>query len=133
MVSFCCTLVVNLNYPYSLINSMNNNSFLSSEGCIGRVSYILRLVLLTAIAASIGSAAIYFFEHPDYFHHGAFGTLGVFFAIVASLICGMAGLMQLLKRLRDMGKAAYLTLWMLVPGLNVLFLLYTCIIPSKRS
>jgi len=42
-------------------------------------------------------------------------------------------LMQLLKRLRDMGKAAYLTLWMLVPGLNVLFLLYTCIIPSKRA
>ena len=74
---------------------MNNTSFLSSEGCIGRFSFILRLVLLAAIAAGISYAAIQFFEHPDYFHHGAFGTLGVFFAIVASLICAMAGLMQM--------------------------------------
>jgi uncharacterized membrane protein YhaH (DUF805 family) len=112
---------------------MNNTSFLSSEGCIGRFSFILRLVLLAAIAAGISYAAIQFFEHPDYFHHGAFGTLGVFFAIVASLICAMAGLMQMLKRLRDMGKEAYLTLLMLIPGVNAFFLLYTCVAPSKKA
>jgi uncharacterized membrane protein YhaH (DUF805 family) len=110
-----------------------NNSFLSSEGSIGRFSFILRLVLLTAIAAGISYAAIQFFEHPEYFHHGHFGTLGVFLGIVASLICAMAGLMQMLKRLRDMGKEAYLTLWMLIPGVNVLFLLYTCVAPSKSA
>jgi uncharacterized membrane protein YhaH (DUF805 family) len=109
------------------------NSFLSSEGVIGRLSFILRLALLVAIAAGISFGAIYFFKHPDYFHHGAFGTLGIFFSIVASLICAMAGLMQLLKRLRDMGKEAYLTLLMLVPGVNVLFLLYACVAPSKSA
>lgn len=112
---------------------MNNTSFLSSEGAIGRFSFILRLVLLVVITAVISNEAIKFFEHPEYFHEGAFGTLGIFFAIVASLICALAGLMQLLKRLRDMGKEAYLTLWMLVPGVNVLFLLYACVAPSKRA
>jgi uncharacterized membrane protein YhaH (DUF805 family) len=106
-----------------------NNSFLSSEGCIGRFSFIVRLMLLAAIAAGISYAAIYYFAH--HFHHGTFGTLGVFVSIVASLICAMGGLMQMLKRLRDMGKEAYLTLWMLVPGVNVLFLIYTCVAPSK--
>jgi uncharacterized membrane protein YhaH (DUF805 family) len=105
------------------------NSFLSSEGGIGRISFILRLVLLAAIAAGISYGAIYYFAH--YFHHGTFGTLGIFFSIVASLLCMMAGLMQLLKRLRDMGKGAYFSLLMLIPGVNVLFLLYACVAPSK--
>lgn len=110
-----------------------NNSFLSSEGTLGRFTYILSLVLLVAVTAGISYAAIEFFNHPDYFMHGHFGTLGVFLAIVASLICAMIGLMQMLKRLRDMGKDAYLTLWMLVPGVNALFLLYTCVAPSKQA
>ena len=110
-----------------------NNSFLSSEGTIGRFTYILSIVLLVAIAAGISCAADYYFTHPDYFMHGHFGTLGVFFAIVTSLICAMVGLMQMLKRLRDMGKGAYLTLWMLVPVVNAFFLLYTFVTPSKKA
>jgi uncharacterized membrane protein YhaH (DUF805 family) len=39
--------------------------------------------------------------------------------------------MQLLKRLRDIGKPAYWTLWMLIPGVNVLVLLYVAAAPSK--
>jgi uncharacterized membrane protein YhaH (DUF805 family) len=108
-----------------------NNSFLSSEGVIGRFSFICRLVLIVAIAAAVSYAAIYYFAH--HFHHGTFGTLGVFVSIVASLLAAMAGLMQLLKRLRDMGKGAYLTLLMLIPGVNVLFLLYACVAPSKAA
>lgn len=107
--------------------------FLSSEGQIGRLSLISRLALLAAIAIAISCATINYFEHPDYFHHGTFGTLGVFFAISVSLICAMAGLMQILKRLRDMGKEAYLSIWLLVPGANICFLLYTCIAPSKTA
>ena len=110
-----------------------NNSFLSSEGTIGRFTFILSLVLLVAVAAGISCAADYYFSHPDYFMHGHFATLGVFFGIVASLICAMVGLMQMLKRLRDMGKGAYLTLLMLIPGVNAFFLLYTCFAPSKQA
>ena len=109
-----------------------NNSFLSSEGTIGRFTFILSLVLLVAIATGISYAADYYFTHPDYFMQGHFGTLGVFFAIVTSVICIMIGLMQMLKRLRDMGKGAYLTLLMLLPGVNAVFLLYTCVAPSKQ-
>ncbi|MDG1241211.1 MAG: DUF805 domain-containing protein [Opitutae bacterium] len=110
-----------------------NNSFLSSEGTIGRFTFIISLVLLVAVAAGISYAADYYFTHPDYFMHGHFGTIGVFVAIVTSLICAMVGLMQMLKRLRDMGKGAYLTLLMLIPGVNALFLLYTCVAPAKSA
>lgn len=131
---FCCALLCILKiFDDTTQTTTMNNSFLSSEGTIGRFIYILSLVLLVAIAAGISYAADYYFAHPDYFHHGEFGTLGVFFAIVASLICAMVGLMQMLKRLRDMGKGAYLTLWMLIPGVNVLFLLYTLVAPSKQA
>ena len=131
---FCCALRSILKYPrYITLTTTMNNSFLSSEGTLGRFTYILSLVLLVAIAAAISYAADYYFTHPDYFMHGHFGTLGVFFAIVVSLVCAMIGLMQMLKRLRDMGKEAYLTLWMLVPGVNALFLLYTCFAPSKHA
>ena len=110
-----------------------SKSFLSSEGSIGRFKFTLSLVALIALTAGIGYGADYFFTHPEYFHHGTFGTLGIFFAIIGALICSMIGLMQLLKRLRDMGKGAYLTLLMLVPGVNVLFLLYACVTPSKTA
>jgi uncharacterized membrane protein YhaH (DUF805 family) len=39
--------------------------------------------------------------------------------------------MQMLKRLRDIGKPAYWTLLMLIPGVNFLVLLYTVFAPSK--
>jgi uncharacterized membrane protein YhaH (DUF805 family) len=110
-----------------------SKSFLSSEGSIGRLKFTLSLIALIALTAGIGYGADYFFTHPDYFMHGHFGTLGRFCAIIGALICSMIGLMQLLKRLRDMGKEAYWTLWMLVPGLNCLVLLYACVAPSKRA
>ena len=78
---------------------MNNNSFLSSEGCIGRVSYILRLILLT----------------------------------VMKIIWMLEEINRSRTDRRSNHSEQNETLWMLVPGLNVLFLLYTCIIPSKRA
>ena len=106
------------------------SSFLSSEGRIDRKIFIVRLIALTLCAMGLSYLAYSYFAHS--FHHGEFATLGVFCSIVIILICKLAGLMQLLKRLRDMGKEAYLSLLMLLPGVNVLFLLYTCIAPSKE-
>ncbi|MEN8662816.1 MAG: DUF805 domain-containing protein [Lentimonas sp.] len=103
-------------------------SFFSSEGRLGRFAFILRLVILAAIVFGVWEVASNFFAH---WHHGTFGTLAVFFTIVAAMLVSFIGLMQLLKRLRDMGKAAYWTLWMLIPGVNILFLLYTVVAPSK--
>lgn len=104
-------------------------SFFSSEGRLGRFAFIIRLIILAAIVFGVWEVASHFFAH---WHHGTFGTLAVFSTIVAALLASFIGLMQLLKRLRDMGKGAYLTLWMLVPGVNVLFLLYSAVAPSKK-
>ncbi|MGJ8654750.1 MAG: DUF805 domain-containing protein [Opitutaceae bacterium] len=106
------------------------HSFLSSEGRVGRFAYILSLVILSAIVYGVWLWASNFFSH---WHHGTFGTLAVFLTIVAGLLAIFIGLMQMLKRLRDMGKAAYFTLLMFVPGVNVLFLLYTFVAPAKSE
>ena len=105
-------------------------SFLSSEGQIGRMTFVVRIVALALFATGFSYIAYSYFAHS--FHHGEFATLGVFCSIVTVLICKLAGLMQLLKRLRDMGKEAYLSLLMLLPGVNVLFLIYACMAPSKE-
>ncbi|MGJ8638971.1 MAG: DUF805 domain-containing protein [Opitutaceae bacterium] len=106
------------------------NSFISSEGRIGRAAFIIRIVVLAAIVYGVWEAASYTFERV---WHGHFGTLAVFLTIVFGLIASLIGLMQLLKRLRDMGKAAYFTLLMLIPGVNVLFLLYAAVAPAKSE
>ena len=104
------------------------DTFISSEGCIGRFVYTVRLVLLVALSAFVTIQAISYFDH---WHHGSYSPLGPFISIVVGLICLLTGLMQMLKRLRDMGKPAYCTLLMLIPGVNVMFLLYTAFAPSK--
>jgi len=104
--------------------------FLSSEGRIGRVVYFIRIMLLIALAGLFSSYAIETFSH---FQHGTFRPMGIFLGIVASVFCAFAGLMQLLKRLHDMGKDAYLSILMLLPGANILFLLYTFVAPSKEG
>ena len=104
------------------------DTFISSEGCIGRFVYIVRLVLLVALPTIITIQAISYFDH---WHHGNYSPLGPFIGIIVWLICLFLGLMQMLKRLRDIGKPAYWTLLMLIPGVNVLVLLYTAFAPSK--
>ena len=104
------------------------DTFISSEGCISRYVYNVRLVLLVALPTFVTTQAISYFDH---WHHGSYSPLGPFISIVVCLICLLIGLMQMLKRLRDIGKPAYWTLLMLIPGVNVLLLLYTAFAPSK--
>lgn len=104
------------------------DTFISSEGQIGRLAFIIRLVLLVAFAGGVTCYAIHYFDH---WHHGNYSPLGPFVGIIVGVFCLMAALMQLLKRLRDMGKPAYWTLLFLIPGVNVLVLLYAAIAPSK--
>lgn len=106
------------------------DTFISSEGSIGRFVFIVRIVLLLLLTWGVTKVAIDYF---DQWHHGNYSPLGPFIGIVIGILCLMAGLMQLLKRLRDMGKPAYWTLLMLVPGVNLLVLLYTAVAPSRRN
>ena len=106
------------------------DKFISSEGCIGRISYTIRLIALSLFTFGFTKVAINYFDH---WHHGNYSPLGPFVGIVVSVICLMIGLMQLLKRLRDMGKPAYWSLLMLVPGVNLLILIYTMLAPSRAQ
>lgn len=104
------------------------DTFISSEGRIGRFAYIIRLALLVAVVFFSAKVAIDYFAD---WHHGHYSALGPFVGIIVGLICALIVLMQLLKRLHDMGKPSYLSILMLVPGVNVLLLLYAAVAPSK--
>lgn len=105
-----------------------NDDFFSSEGRIGRVVFAVRLLLLVLLVLGVTHYAMDYFHH---WHHGTYQALGVFIGIIVALFCSLALLMQLLKRLRDLGKPAYLSILLLVPGVNILLLLYAGLAPSK--
>ena len=104
------------------------DTFISSEGRIGKVAYIFRVVAILAVLFGVSYAAIGYFNE---WHEGHYSALGPFVAIVAGIIALFFILMQLLKRLHDAEKPVYLSLFLLVPGLNLLLLAYAAILPSK--
>lgn len=108
---------------------MMKDTFISSEGRIGRSTYILRLILLVAVTAVATWLAMAYF---DEWHGGHYSALGPFIGIVVGIFCAFTGLMQFLKRLHDIDKPAYWSLLLLVPGVNILVLLYAAVIPSKN-
>ena len=105
-------------------------SFISSEGCIGRVVFVVRVLILAVLVYGISHYAI---EHFHHWHHGTYLPLGIFISLIFGLIALFLCLMQLLKRLRDMGKGAYLSILLLVPGINLLLLIYAALAPSKAK
>lgn len=106
------------------------DTFISSEGRIGRFAYILRLLMLVAVTVAASWAAIAYF---DQWHGGNYSPLGPFVGIVVGLFCVLAGLMQFLKRLHDIGKPAYWSIFLLLPGVNILVLLYVAVVPPKDA
>ncbi|WPJ97702.1 DUF805 domain-containing protein [Coraliomargarita algicola] len=106
------------------------DTFISSEGRIGRFVFIVRVALLVLLTLAVTKLALDYFNE---WHHGNYSPLGPFVGIVIALFCSLAGLMQLLKRLRDMDKPAYWSLLMLVPGVNLLVLLYAAVAPSRSK
>lgn len=104
--------------------------FISSEGTIGRVAFAVRVAVLVAIASGVTFFALRFFSQ---WHEGTFRPLGVYMGILSGLFCTLIGLMQLLKRLRSMEKPAYFSLLLLLPGINLLFLLYAMVVPGKQA
>lgn len=102
--------------------------FISSEGCIGRIAFTIRIIVLALVTLSITKVAINYFDH---WHHGNYSPLGPFVGIVVAIVCLLISLMQFLKRLRDMGKPAYWSLLMFVPGINLLLLVYMALAPRK--
>lgn len=106
-------------------------SFLSSEGRIGQVPFILWIVALTVFVYAVFHFGIEYFSHDE--DHKFLMPLAYFFGILATVISMMVLLMQTIKRLHDMGKGPFLSVLLIVPGVNVLFLLYAAVAPSKKD
>ena len=106
------------------------DAFFSSEGRIGQAAFMVRVVVMVALVAAVFYFGIDYFSH-DEAHHFLM-PLAYFLGIVASVLALFCILMQLIKRLHDMGKGPFWSVLLLVPGVNVLFLLYAAAAPTKK-
>lgn len=103
------------------------DQFLSSQGRIGRLAFFLRFLALAVFSGLVSYVAITAFLRT----HAELVPMGIYLGLLATLVSSFVLLMQLLKRLRDMGKEAWLSVFLLVPGVNLLLLLYALVTPSQ--
>ena len=107
--------------------------FLTTEGCLGRGRFFLRVAVTLIIAillsmnfwqsiATIGAGG----EHP-----GLFVPFSLFLTIVTACFASGAILVQCIRRLRDAGKPPILSALIFIPGLNVLALIAFLALPSR--
>ena len=107
------------------------DSFFSSQGRIGPVAFLYRVLLMLLAVAYIFYAGIDYFSHDE--KHEFLMPLAYFFGIVALIVALFCILMQLIKRLNDIGRKPIWSILLLVPVVNVLLLLYAAFAPAKTK
>ena len=107
------------------------DSFFSSQGRIGPVAFLYRVLLMLLAVAYIFYAGIDYFSHDE--KHQFLMPLAYFFGIVALIVALFCILMQLIKRLNDIGRKPFWSILLLVPVVNVLLLLYAAFAPAKTK
>lgn len=126
--SFCCAACIPGNS--GIFNYLMKDELFSSVGRIGQIAFIVRVVVSLAIVAIVYKVGTDYFHHDE--KHAFLMPLAYFFAIVAGVIATLTILMQSIKRLHDIGRGPIWAALVLVPGVNILFLLYAAVMPSKR-
>ena len=101
----------------------------SSVGRIGRLAFIVRVLVSLALVALVYKVSTDYFHHDE--KHAFLIPLAYFFTIVTGIIALMTILMQSIKRLHDIGKGPMWSALVLIPGVNVLFILYAVVMPTK--
>ena len=107
------------------------DSFFSSQGRIGPVAFLYRVLLMLLAVAYIFYAGIDYYSHEE--KHEFLMPLAYFFGIVALIVALFCILMQLIKRLNDIGRKPFWSILLLVPVVNVLLLLYAAFAPAKTK
>ena len=104
------------------------DEFFSSVGSINRLHFIARFLLFIAVPFIVTLFAMEFFSH---WHHGTHYPLGIFIGLIVSLIALFSITMQAIKRLNDLGKSPIFSLLIAVPVINICFILFLMLAPSK--
>lgn len=101
-------------------------SFLLTPGLrIGRLRYLARLCLITlCLLGVVATAAILFF--------GQWQTFALL-VVPAFIVFSVMLYLFTLQRLHDCNGSTWLALLLLVPGVNLLFLLVICFYPGNRT
>lgn len=115
-------------WVFSILLFMKDELF-SSVGRIGPVAYIVRVLISLALVVLVYKVSTDYFLHDE--KHAFLIPLAYFFTIVMGIIALMTILMQSIKRLHDIGKGPIWAALIFVPGLNILFVLYASVMPSK--
>ncbi|MGC6456193.1 MAG: DUF805 domain-containing protein [Coraliomargaritaceae bacterium] len=106
------------------------DEFFSSVGRIGPIAYIVRVLICIALVVLVYKVSTDYFLHDE--KHAFLVTLAYFFTIVTGVISLLTILMQSIKRMHDIGRGPMWAALLFIPGLNVLFVLYASVMPSKR-
>ncbi|MFL2847947.1 MAG: DUF805 domain-containing protein [Coraliomargaritaceae bacterium] len=101
----------------------------SSLGTIGPINYFIRILLFVAIPFIVTVFSVNFFSH---WHHGTHLPLGIFIGLIFTLFSIFVILMQTIKRLNDIGKPPIYSLLLLIPLINILFILVLLCLPRKQ-
>ena len=101
----------------------------SSVGTIGRINYLIRVLLFVAIPFFATIVSVNFFSH---WHHGTHLPLGIFIGLIFVLISIFSILMQTIKRLNDIGMAPIYSVLLLIPFVNLVLILLLLFIPRKQ-
>ena len=116
---------------------MNDEQFFSSEGRIGGGTLLLRTIIaLFAQALTVGVCVLLLhLAHLSPFQEGNefLMPLFYFFVIVTGIFVLFTVMMQLIKRMHDIGKGPMLAALTFVPGVNILFLIYAILAPAKKE
>lgn len=92
-------------------------TLLSSQGPIGRKSFLLRVLLLAIVGSLVGYGV-----YQAGYHLLHFKTVGTFFLIVNWVFFGIAIFIQFMRRLQDLGKPS-ITFFIPLYNLYLLFLI----------
>tara|TARA_X000000368_G_scaffold270268_1_gene214157 strand:+ start:423 stop:743 length:321 start_codon:yes stop_codon:yes gene_type:complete len=105
-----------------------NDQLFSSLGAINRMQYFSRTLILIALPFLVTVISLNFFSH---WHDGTHFPLGVFIGLMSALFAIFGILMQSIKRLNDLSVAPIWSVLLVMPFVNVIFILFLILLPSK--
>src|SRR5262245_678512 len=104
------------------------NRLLNIDGRLGRAGFVFNTVMILAVCIALSCLIMLSLSGDVLQEPGQEGApvtnfpMIVFLTVVISIYGGTTVWIQIMKRLRDMGWRRLASLWIFVPGVNVIFL-----------
>ena len=108
---------------------------LSPRGRFGRLAYLAWYLVITLIILAVAVIGIAIFGNSTSSSdpYAGIGTVSILIMVVAYIVFFYYAIVFTIRRLHDLNQSGWLSLLMLVPVVNVLFMLYVMIAPGTHG